>query len=99
MKRKHLFFLVAFLVGGCATSQDRDCRLPPLSDQEVAEVADAYLQSKHADPKFRATAERRIQPEGCKYAYEESEKLDSLGAGIVIIIDRKKRVITTFGSN
>ena len=73
--------------------------MPPLSDQSVTAIADAFLQTQHMDPKFRATAEKRIRPYGCNYAYEESEKFDSLGAGVVVIVDRSKKVVSFFGSN
>ena len=86
-------------LAGCASFADRECKLPPLSDQKISEIAVKYLQSKNTDPVFFAKAETRVQAYGCRYSFEASEKLDSLGAGIIVVVSRSGKVFTTFGSN
>jgi hypothetical protein len=86
--------------GACsAVNTGGACELPPLTEAEVREVAQEFLQKQNLNPKFRETAETRVTEFGCSYEYEEAEKLDSFGVGVVVEIDRRRRVVDFRGSH
>lgn len=91
MRCLFLLFVAVFLVGCASTS--KVCKLPPLTEGEVTSVADEYLNTRSMDPEFRKTAQRRVTQRDCLYEYEESEKLDSFGVGVVVVIDRSRKVV------
>jgi hypothetical protein len=81
-------------LASCATvDPEQRCDLPPLTDDEVRRVANEFLMHEHMNPAFRASAETRVEAVGCLYLYEEAEKLDSFGVGVVVEIDRRRHVV------
>lgn len=89
------------VTSACSGSAPRasECRLPPLSHEEVAEIADAYLKANGGNDKFRKGAQRRITERDCRYSYEEAELLDSFGINIIVVIDRKRRVLDSYSEH
>lgn len=79
---------VALLLMGCGSQQARECALPPLAEAEVIRIGREYLDSRRVDASFRQRAETRVTALGCRYKYEEAERLDSFGVGLVVEIDR-----------
>lgn len=86
-------------ISSCAADVRRECYLPPLSDKDVITIANAYLETKNMNSKFRKIAERRVRAIGCRYEYEEAEKLDSFGVGVIVVVDRNGKVVDFSGSN
>ncbi len=99
MIKKYFFVFALIFISSCASNEQRECRLPTLSDENIRTIANAYLKTKNIDPVFRETAEKRISAAGCRYHYEVAEKLDSFGEGVIVVIDRNRKVIDFFGSN
>jgi len=99
MKHTQRIFLFLFLTSslGCAARPVSSCGTP-LTDKEITEIAGQFLQGQSMNPEFRKKAERRITPRGCNYEYEESEKLDSFGVGIVVVVDRNRKVVDFYSS-
>lgn len=62
--------------------------MPPLAEAEVIRIGREYLDSRRVDASFWRNAETRVTAVGCRYEYEEAEKLDSFGVGFVVEIDR-----------
>jgi hypothetical protein len=77
----------------CKSGTTVSCELPPLDEASVTRIANEYLVSRNMNEAFRLNAERRITEVGCRYLYEEAEKLDSFGVGIVVEIDRAGKVV------
>lgn len=103
MKERMQLLLESCLVvalASCATvNSERECDLPPLSDEEVRLVANEFLAQQDMNQKFRAAAETRVEAVGCRYEYEEAQKLDSFGVGVVVEIDRRRKVVDFRGSH
>jgi hypothetical protein len=91
--------LLAIASAGCTASKRNECELPALSEEEVTAIADAFLGTRSMNEEFRKTAERRVIAQGCHYEYQEAEKLDSFGVGIVVVIDRRRKVIDFYSSH
>lgn len=103
MKRGHVYKISAALFAlasaGCAANKKDECELPALSEEEVTAIADAFLGTRSMNEEFRKTAEHRVVAQGCHYEYQEAEKLDSFGVGIVVVIDRSRKVIDFHSSH
>jgi hypothetical protein len=96
-KHRLVLALLIWSQVGCATKPVAACG-PPLSDDEIAQIADRFLVHEAISAEFRKKAERRITPRGCNYWYEEAENLDSFGVGIVVEIDRQRHVVDFLSS-
>lgn len=82
---------------GCTQQPSQvDCALPPLSVAEVREVAEAFLRNRGLQPRL---AETRVSALDCDYEYEESERLDSFGIGVIVQINRERKVVDFRGSH
>ncbi|MFO1516800.1 MAG: hypothetical protein U1F22_07740 [Lysobacterales bacterium] len=90
---------ITLSVSSCAADVRRECDLPPLSDQKIMTIANAYLVTQKMNPKFREIAEKRVRAVGCRYEYEEAEKIDSFGVGVIVVVDRNGKVVEFRGSN
>lgn len=103
MKKRTQFFLGVCSVvtlASCVTARsDGECDLPPLSEGEVRLIANEFLTQQGMNPRFRATAETRVAAVNCRYEYEEAQKLDTFGVGVVVEIDRRRRVVDFRGSH
>lgn len=85
--------VVALALLSCTSGAKVDCDLPPLDETSVSRIANEYLAARRMNEEFRMKAERRVTAVGCHYLYEEAEKLDSFGVGIVVEVDRAGKVV------
>ena len=84
---------------GCASNMERECKLPPLAPEDVTAIAKRYLAGKNMNPTFEMTAQKRVRETGCRYVYEEAERLDSFGVGIAVVVTRDRKVVDFSGTN
>ena len=95
-----VFACLAVALGGCATAaSNKECDLPMLSEADVRAVANDFLSRQEINPEFRRTAETRVRTVGCRYEYEEAQKLDSFGVGLIVEVDRRRHVVDFRGSH
>lgn len=94
-------FVTAILASaGCTTEHlARGCDLPPLTEDQVRSIADHYLSDEELNPAFRAKAQTRVKSIGCRYSYEEKERLDLPGLGVTVIINREGKVESVLDSD
>jgi hypothetical protein len=92
-------FLVIVLESHVAGASEIECELPPLSEADVRVIANEFLSHHDINPEFRRTAETRVRSVGCNYEYEEAQKLDSFGVGVIVEVDRRRQVVDFRGSH
>ena len=103
MKRITQFMIAGCMVIALVNCADvrpsSECALPPLSEADVKRIANDFLSHQDMNPEFRKIAEVRVKEAGCHYEYEEAQKLDSFGVGIIVEVDRRRRVVDFRGSH